>query len=282
MPQDDKLPSRDNYRGDRDERPHGEHRHERDAPTPPSEVGSAGIYKVIIGILIVILIGIIFVGLIAVAGLMLYFRTPGPLRSTDDGGSPWAASTNTAPAVTTTPSTLTTATTAPPVRQETEEDRIKAAQEAIRRESERRKQAKFDEQKRECDQFQANPDAWLVDSSPSYYDRGIVRDYRQLVGLNILNRSQYCVAWDIRGTVEWFDSGGGSLGTTNFSVNGVVTGGSSTRFTTEAGTLTSGTLMGESSTVKVSFTSAQVGYMCLRPDYECPTGMTCGAYGYCL
>ncbi len=231
--------------------------------------------KVIIAILAMIFVAIVAVGVLVIGAVALFLRTPGSLKEpagSEQPTTPMATSAETATATATAPLVPTR------TPQETEEDRVRAAQEALRR----AKQAKVDAQRRECDQFQRDPDSFLQESETRYYDRGIVRSYRQLAGIRVLNRSKSCVASDVRGTVEWLDANGSSLGTTNFSLDRPISAGYSEAFSMTDGSLTGGTIAGAATSANVKFTSASVGYMCLQPDNDCPKDMFCGQLGYCV
>jgi len=231
--------------------------------------------NVIIAILALILVALVAVGILVIGAVALFLRTPGSFKEPSGSNQ---QTTPTATATETPTATVTAAPIATRTPQETEEDRVHAAQEALRR----AKQAKVDAQRRECDQFQRDPDSFLQESETRYYDRGIVRSYRQLAGVRVLNRSKSCVAYDIRGTVEWFDANGSSLGTTNFSLDRPISAGYSEAFSMTDGSLTGGTIAGAATSGNVKFTSASVGYMCLPPDNDCPKDMFCGQLGYCV
>lgn len=255
-------------------------------PEPAPRGGRSRTNNVLIVILSLILVAIVVVGILVVGAIALFLRTPGSLKEPSSSG---AATETTATATTPQcpPGTwwdathATCATLAPgpsATPQETEQDRVRAVQEAARR----AKQAKADAQQRECDKFQKDPNAFLRATETRYYDRGIVRGYRQLSGIRVINQSKYCAVYDIHGTVEWFDANGASLGTTNFSLDRTINAGDTEPFSMTDGSLTSGTIAGAATSGNVKFTSASVGYMCLQPDNECPAGMFCGQPGYCM
>ncbi len=110
---------------------------------------------------------------------------------------------------------------------------------------------------RDKSSLQANPEAYLETSDIKSFDKGIINRYRQLVGVTVLNKSHFAVN-NLQGEVNWTDPQGKSFGTTPFSLKGSIPAGATVRFSTESGTLTSGTLEGEAAKVVLKFTHMDV------------------------
>ncbi len=98
----------------------------------------------------------------------------------------------------------------------------------------------------------------LETSDLRHYDKGIINDYRQLVGVTVLNTSRYCSVRAAEGDVTWLDAQGRRLGSTPFKLDMSIPAGATQRFSTSAGTLTSGTLEGAGVDARITFTRVDV------------------------
>jgi hypothetical protein len=103
----------------------------------------------------------------------------------------------------------------------------------------------------------ANPDKYLEERDLGFYDKGIINDYRQLSKLTVDNKSAFKIT-DLKGNVEWLTSDGQAVGSSPFSLNGAIKAGDSETFSTDAGTLTAGTIEGAAFKAKITFTHAKV------------------------
>lgn len=102
-----------------------------------------------------------------------------------------------------------------------------------------------------------SPEKHLIAGDLQYYDKGIINEYRQLTKMSVLNRSKFAVT-RLAGEVDWFDDNGGKIGSTNFSLRGSIPVGETKWFSTDDGSLKSGTLGGSSKKLGVRFTQLEV------------------------
>lgn len=101
------------------------------------------------------------------------------------------------------------------------------------------------------------PGQFLEATNLGYYDKGIINDYRQLVKLDVLNRSTLAVQ-NISGTVDWLDKDGRSVGSLPLSLTGSIAAGDTKTFSKEAGTLRNGTMETSATRALVRFTQVTV------------------------
>jgi hypothetical protein len=113
-------------------------------------------------------------------------------------------------------------------------------------------------QKEECAKLAAQPDTFLDTSGIKYHDKGIINDYREFVGVTVLNKARYCSIRSAQGDVTWLDAQGAKLGSTPFALKVSIPAGATQKFSTEDGTLTSGTLQGAGVTVTIHFTGVEI------------------------
>ncbi len=113
-------------------------------------------------------------------------------------------------------------------------------------------------QREECTKLATQPNTLLETSDLRHYDKGIINDYRQLVGVTVLNTSRYCSVRAAEGDVTWLDAQGRRLGSTPFKLDMSIPAGATQRFSTSAGTLTSGTLEGAGVDARITFTRVDV------------------------
>ena len=78
--------------------------------------------------------------------------------------------------------------------------------------------------------------AFLDTSDLVYYDKGFINDYRQLVGVSVLNRSKYPVM-NLSGDVEWLNDGGARIASMPFELKGSIAAGDTKKFAAPDGTL---------------------------------------------
>lgn len=109
----------------------------------------------------------------------------------------------------------------------------------------------------ERSQLLAQPDSFLETSNSAYFDKGIINDYRQLVGVSVLNKAKYPVT-DLQGEVDWFDDNGAKFGSMPFTMRGSIAAGATVRFTAQDGTLSNGTIQGKATRAKIRFTSLRI------------------------
>lgn len=110
----------------------------------------------------------------------------------------------------------------------------------------------------ECNELAAHPDRHLLATDMTYYDEGIINDYRQLSSVTVFNLTPHCAVTHAEGHVEWFDARGRSFGTTTFSLNKGVSAGGIATFKTADDTLSSTTIRGAATRSRLTFTSVDV------------------------
>lgn len=116
------------------------------------------------------------------------------------------------------------------------------------------------EEKRRADLRAAvleNPGRYLEESELKYFDKGIINNYRQLTGFALLNKSPFALR-DLRGHVEWLNDNGEPAGSTPFSLKGSIPAGDTKRFSTDSGTMKSGTIESSASKARVTFSHAAI------------------------
>jgi hypothetical protein len=113
-------------------------------------------------------------------------------------------------------------------------------------------------QTEECKRLSTQPDTLLETSDLKYYDKGIINDYRQLVGVTVLNKARYCAVRSAQGDVQWLDAQGARFGSTPFTLGKSIPAGATQRFSTDEKTLTSGTIQGGAVKAKIAFTRVDV------------------------
>lgn len=131
--------------------------------------------------------------------------------------------------------------------QRQKEKQVETAQEALAR-----------TQREECARLRNSPESLLETSGLVYYDKGIINDYRQLTGMTVLNKARYCAVRSAEGDVTWTDEQGRRFGSTPFSLKKSIPAGATEKFSTEDGTLTSGTLQASAKKAQVKFTRVDV------------------------
>jgi hypothetical protein len=97
----------------------------------------------------------------------------------------------------------------------------------------------------------------VIASDPRYFDKGIVNQYRQVVQLTLVNKSQFAVT-GVSGSVTWIDESGAATGTVPFSATGVVPPGGVLTVSKSSGTLSSGVLQTKAKTARVTVGRAEV------------------------
>lgn len=106
-----------------------------------------------------------------------------------------------------------------------------------------------------CSSLDAHPDGTLQASQATYFDKGIVFDYRQLASVTVTNTSNFCEVSDIDGEVTWQDAQGRLLGSTTFRLTGTITARGTKSFSMlPGGGLSSTTLQGAGKTPVIHFT----------------------------
>jgi hypothetical protein len=101
------------------------------------------------------------------------------------------------------------------------------------------------------------PGRYLDTSDLAYYDKGIINDYRQLIGVKVTNRAAVPVRLS-KGRILWLDANGEEVGASPLTFKGTLAPGSEMKFTTADGTLTSGTVQGRASKARIEFTEIEV------------------------
>lgn len=101
------------------------------------------------------------------------------------------------------------------------------------------------------------PSVFLDWSDASYFDKGIINDYRELTELRVTNKAKWAIG-NITGEVDWLHSNGGKFASVPFTLKGTVPSGATQKFTEANGTLSSRTIEGAASKVVVRFTGASV------------------------
>lgn len=117
--------------------------------------------------------------------------------------------------------------------------------------------AKPDPLARERAALLANPNAYLETSDLINYDKGIINDYRQLVGVTVLNRSHFPVR-NMRGDVEWVDDSGARVASMPFTLKGSIAAGDTKKFSQSDGTLSNGTVQSGAKRLRVNFTHIDI------------------------
>jgi hypothetical protein len=103
----------------------------------------------------------------------------------------------------------------------------------------------------------ASPGRFLTYDKLGYFDKGIINDYRQLISVTITNSAAVPVVLK-KGRVIWLSDSGDELGTSPLTFTGTLSPGSSATFSTATGNLTSGTIQGQASKVRIEFTEIDV------------------------
>jgi len=103
----------------------------------------------------------------------------------------------------------------------------------------------------------ANPNSYLKTSDFINYDKGIINDYRQLVGVTVLNRSHFAV-WNMSGDVEWVNDSGARVASMPFTLKGSIAAGDTKKFSQTDGTFTNGTVQSSARRVHLNFTHVDI------------------------
>lgn len=103
----------------------------------------------------------------------------------------------------------------------------------------------------------AAPSNFLEISDIESFDKGFINSYRELTGVSITNRSRVPIRL-AKGRAVWIDAKGEEVGAAPLTFRGDLAPGAQVRFTKGAGNLTSGTIQGSASRVRVEFTDLQV------------------------
>jgi uncharacterized membrane protein len=98
---------------------------------------------------------------------------------------------------------------------------------------------------------------YLVTSNLEFFDKGIINDYRQVVGVTVMNRSKYAVT-NMSGNVEWIDDSGAATGSVPFSFGGSLPAGDTRRFSQSDGSLRNGTLQTSAKRARIVFTRVDI------------------------
>ncbi|MFL5344167.1 MAG: hypothetical protein ACJ8AT_05205 [Hyalangium sp.] len=101
------------------------------------------------------------------------------------------------------------------------------------------------------------PGRFLETSDLAYFDKGIINDYRQLIGVKVTNRSAVPVKLG-KGRIVWLTDKGEELGSSPLTFKGTLAPGAEMKFSTSDGSLTSGTIQGRASKAKIEFTEIEV------------------------
>jgi hypothetical protein len=136
---------------------------------------------------------------------------------------------------------------------QTEETARRVAEEERVRQEQERKAAEEAERR----SIAASPGSVLEALKYNTYDEGITNDYTQLSAITILNRSKYGLR-KISGMAEWLDDSGNLVGATPFEVGGSIPAGDTKTFSTQNGTLTSGTIKGEGKKLRLKYGPAEI------------------------
>lgn len=102
-----------------------------------------------------------------------------------------------------------------------------------------------------------NPDACFKASGIKWKDSGIVRSYRELSEVTLNNTSVYDIT-DIQGEMTWMKADGTTVGTTTFSLSGVVPAGATTTFSQAAKNLTGSKLQTDAPSYTLRLSSADI------------------------
>jgi len=134
-----------------------------------------------------------------------------------------------------------------------------ARQQEIRRAAaEAEANRKAEEERRKAEeraQILKDPTPYLAVSELAFFDKGIINSYRQLTGFSLENKSPFHLK-NLKGSVDWINSQGESVGSTPFSLKGSLASGDTKRFDVTSGTLKSGTIEASANQVKLRFQSA--------------------------
>lgn len=101
--------------------------------------------------------------------------------------------------------------------------------------------------------LQSQPSTFVTASDLTYFDKGIVNDYREVVEARLTNKSRFDVS-AVSGRVDWLDESGQLVGSSPVRFTGHVPAGQTVLFSKEQGTLTSGTIQGAGSKARVEIT----------------------------
>jgi hypothetical protein len=101
------------------------------------------------------------------------------------------------------------------------------------------------------------PNNYLEVKHREYYDKGIINDYRTLTSMTVLNRSRHAIH-EMSGEVDWLDAQGRKFGSVPFTLKGSIPAGDTKTFTSDAGTLTNGTIQGDAKHAQIRFTRVSV------------------------
>ena len=103
----------------------------------------------------------------------------------------------------------------------------------------------------------AAPGRFLQTSDFAYYDKGIINSYRQLTGVTVSNRAAVPIRLS-KGRIVWLSDSEEEIGTSPLTFSGTLAPGAEMKFSTAAGNLTSGTIQGRATKVKIEFTEVDV------------------------
>jgi hypothetical protein len=103
----------------------------------------------------------------------------------------------------------------------------------------------------------AAPERFLDTSNLVYYDKGIINDYRQLTGVTITNRAAVPIRVK-KARVVWLTESGDEVGSSPLTLSATLAPGTDKRFSTDDGTMSSGTIQGSAKGARVEFTQIEV------------------------
>jgi len=98
-----------------------------------------------------------------------------------------------------------------------------------------------------------DPSTYLEARDIEVFDEGIIRRYREVVKLSVVNKAKWAVQ-DILGTVDWLDAGGGTLASATLRFKGSIPSGATQTFSMQDGTLSSTTIQSAAPRYRVRFT----------------------------
>lgn len=142
-------------------------------------------------------------------------------------------------------------------RNEQETAEREASRDRQRRDDEAAAQAAQEAAKLEAEKQKVRTGQYLTTSDLTYYDKGIINDYRQLTGMAVLNRSKFPVM-NLSGDVEWIWDNGARAASMPFVLKGSIAAGDTKTFSTSDGSMQNGTVQTGATKVRIHFTNVDI------------------------
>ncbi|MFZ4580761.1 MAG: hypothetical protein ACOYOB_20450 [Myxococcota bacterium] len=106
-------------------------------------------------------------------------------------------------------------------------------------------------------ELEKSPAVFIQAADMESFDKGLVNDYRELVGVRLTNRSRFGVT-NISGRVDWLTDASELVGSSPVEFKGTLAAGANVVFTKDAGTLSSGTIQDAGTKARLEITKVTV------------------------